>query len=216
MKVEAITRNLQGTGASRRLRIAGKVPGILYGANAQPVNIELDHNALFHAMRKEAFHSSLLELSIDGQSAGQVLLRDHQMHAFKPIVMHVDFQRVDPNQKLHKKVPLHFVGQENSPAVKVSAAIVSHIATEVDIKCLPKDLPEFIEVDLSNLKVGETLHVSQLTLPAGVESASTKLDPAVATAVMPRGVKEEEPAAGPVVTAAAAPARKVEKKGDKR
>ena len=212
MKVEAITRNLQGTGASRRLRNAGKVPGILYGANAQPVNLELDHNALFHAMRKEAFHSSLLELSVDGQAAGQVLLRDYQMHAFKPIVMHVDFQRVDPSQKLHKKVPLHFINQENSPAVKTSAAIV----TEIDIKCLPKDLPEFIQVDLSNLKVGETLHVSQLTLPAGVESASTKLDPAVATAVMPRGVKEEEPAAPSVTAAPAAAARKVEKKGDKR
>jgi large subunit ribosomal protein L25 len=193
MKVEAISRNVQGTGASRRLRREGKVPAIVYGGNAQPVNIELDHNSIFHAMRKEAFHSSVLELTVDGQAAGQVLLRDYQMHAFKPIVMHVDFQRIDANQKLHKKVPLHFKGQENSPAVKQSGAIVSHIMTEIDIKCLPKDLPGFIEVDLSGLKVGETLHISQLQLPVGVEAVHHgNEDPAVATAVLPRGAKEEE------------------------
>ena len=204
MKVEAISRNVQGTGASRRLRREGKVPAIVYGGNAQPVNIELDHNSIFHAMRKEAFHSSVLELTVDGKAAGQVLLRDYQMHAFKPIVMHVDFQRIDVNQKLHKKVPLHFLGQENSPAVKQSGAIVSHIMTEIDIKCLPKDLPEFIEVNLSGLKVGETLHISQLQLPAGVEAVHHgNEDPAVATAVLPRGAKEEE---APVAAPAAVPA----------
>jgi large subunit ribosomal protein L25 len=153
MKVEAISRNVQGTGASRRLRREGKVPAIVYGGNAQPVNIELDHNSIFHAMRKEAFHSSVLELTVDGKAAGQVLLRDYQMHAFKPIVMHVDFQRIDANQKLHKKVPLHF---------------------------------------------------SQLQLPAGVEAVHHgNEDPAVATAVLPRGAKEEE---APVAAPAAVPA----------
>jgi large subunit ribosomal protein L25 len=212
MKVEAISRSVQGTGASRRLRREGKVPAIVYGGNAQPVNIELDHNSIFHAMRKEAFHSSVLELTVDGKAAGQVLLRDYQMHAFKPIVMHVDFQRIDANQKLHKKVPLHFNGQESSPAVKQSGAIVSHIMTEIDIKCLPKDLPEFIEVDLSGLKVGETLHISQLQLPAGVEAVHHgSEDPAVATAVLPRGAKEEEaPAAAPA--AVPATAQKADKK----
>ncbi len=214
MKVEAMTRNLQGTGASRRLRREGKVPGIVYGGNAQPVNVELDHNNLFHAMRKEAFHSSVLELTLDGKAAGQVLLRDYQMHAFKPIVMHVDFQRVDASQKLHKKVPLHFEGQENAPAVKLSGAIVSHIMTEIDIKCLPKDLPEFIAVDLSQLKVGETLHISQLKLPAGVEAVHHgSEDPAVATAVLPRGAKEEESVeAAPAAAAVPATAQKADKK----
>lgn len=207
MKVEAISRALQGTGASRRLRRDGKVPGIVYGGADKPVNIELDHNNLFHAMRKEVFHSSLLDLEIDGKAAGQVLLRDFQMHPFKQIVLHIDFQRVDANTMLHKKVPLHFKNQENSPAVKGSGAIVSHIRTEIDIKCLPKDLPEFIEVDLSELKGGETMHVSQIKLPAGVEAVLHRNeDPSVAAAVIPRGVIEAEAAADAAAPAAAAPA----------
>lgn len=215
MKVEAVSRHLQGTGASRRLRRAGKVPGIVYGGTAQPVNIELDHNTLFHAMRKEAFHSSLLDLTLDGKPAGQVLLRDHQVHPFKPIVLHVDFQRVDANQKLHKKVPLHFTGEDVSPAIKQSGGIISHIVTEIDIKCLPKDLPGFIEVDLSGLKVGETLHVSQLKLPEGVEPAHHGAeDPAIATAVLPRGAKEEDATSGAAPSAAAVPA--TAQKADKK
>ncbi len=208
MKVEAISRALQGTGASRRLRRAGKVPGIVYGSADKPVNIELDHNDLFHAMRKEVFHSSLLDLEIDGKSAGQVLLRDFQMHPFKQIVMHVDFQRVDPNAKLHKKVPLHFKNQEVSPAVKGSGALITHIRTEIDIKCLPKDLPEFIEVDLSAIKGGETLHVSQIALPAGVEAVLHRNeDPSVVAAVIPRGAAEATADAAEAPAAAAAPAK---------
>lgn len=215
MKVEATSRTLQGTGASRRLRRAEKVPGIVYGGTEKPVSIELDHNGLFHAMRKESFHASVLDLEIDGKSAGQVLLRDFQMHPFRQIVMHVDFQRVDPTKALHKKVPLHFRNQEFSPAVKTSAAIISHIRAELDIRCLPKDLPEFIEVDLSELKGGETLHVSQLALPVGVEAVlHGNEDPAVVAAVMPRGAAEEPaaeaaaPAAPAAAPAKAAPAKK--------
>ncbi len=207
MKVEAISRALQGTGASRRLRRDGKVPGIVYGGADKPVNIEVDHNAIYHALRKEAFHSSLLDLEIDGKSAGQVLLRDFQVHPFKQLVMHLDFQRVDPNAKLHKKVPLHFKNQEASPAMKTSGALISHIRTEIDIKCLPKDLPEFIEVDLSELKGGETVHVSQIKLPAGVEAVLHRNeDPSVAAAVIPRGAAEAEAAEAPAAAAPAAPA----------
>ncbi|HEU4622141.1 MAG TPA: 50S ribosomal protein L25/general stress protein Ctc [Burkholderiaceae bacterium] len=213
MKVEAVSRTQQGTGASRRLRRASKVPGIVYGGSDKPVNIELDHNTMFHAMRKEAFHSSVLDLEIDGKPAGQVLLRDYQVHPFKPIVMHLDFQRVSANEKLHKKVPLHFTGQENSPAVKLAHNIVSHVMTEIDIRCLPKDLPEFIEVDLSGLEATGTVHASHLKLPAGVELVvHTGEDPVVATATAPRVSKADEDAdaataaAASAASAAAAPA----------
>ena len=214
MKVEATSRQLQGTGASRRLRRAGRVPAIVYGGADKPISIELDHNSIYHALRKEAFHSSLLDLEIDGKPAGLVLLRDFQWHAYKTLVMHVDFQRVDPNTKLHKKVPLHFVGEAESPAVKLSAAVISHIRTELDIKCLPKDLPEFIEVNLSSIKAGETLHVSQLTLPAGVETVlHPGEDPSIAAAVLPRGAieaaaEEGAAAAAPAPAPAAKPAAK--------
>ncbi|MES8969536.1 50S ribosomal protein L25/general stress protein Ctc, partial [Cutibacterium acnes] len=137
---------MQGTGASRRLRKAGKVPGIVYGAG-EPKMIELDHNALFHAMKKEAFHSSILEMELNGQ-VEKVLLRDYQMHAYKPQVLHVDFQRVDANTRIVKKVPLHFVNEENSPAVKTDKCTISHVATELEIECLASVLPEFLEVDL--------------------------------------------------------------------
>jgi len=167
MKVVAFPRNEQGSGASRRLRRAGQTPGIIYGGTAAPVNIALDHNALFHALKKEAFHSSILDMELDGK-AEKVLLRDFQMHAFKPLVLHADFQRVDANQKIHMKVPLHFVNTEVAPAVKLSGGIISHVLNELDISCLPKDLPEFIEVDLSTMQAGTSLHVSDLKLPAGV------------------------------------------------
>src|SRR4029453_593514 len=144
----AFARNTEGRGASRRMRRAGKAPGIVYGGPVAPTPIELDHNALFHALRNEAFHSSILMMKLDG-SATKVLLRDVQMHPFKNEILHVDFQRIDENRKIHMKVPLHFVNGENSPAVKVSGAIVSHVTNELDVSCLPKDLPEFIFVDLA-------------------------------------------------------------------
>ena len=151
---------MQGTGASRRLRNAQKVPGIVYGAGT-PAMIELDHNALFFALKKEAFHSSLLDMELAGKTE-QVLLRDYQMHPFRPIVMHIDFQRVDATTKVTKKVPLHYVNEENSPAVKTDACVVNHVVNELNIQCLASQLPEFITVDLGNLTKGQSLHVSDI------------------------------------------------------
>ena len=223
----AFPRNTEGRGASRRMRRAGKAPGIVYGGTTQPTPIELDHNALFHALRNEAFHASILTMKLDG-AATKVLLRDVQMHPFRNEILHVDFQRVDENRKIHMKVPLHFVNGETSPAVKLNGAIVSHVTTEVDVSCLPKDLPEFIEVDLSELGVGHSIHVSALKLPAGVSVVTHKTDPVVATAVVPRAQVETEEetaakaaegaaAAAAAETAAAAGAeKKDEKKDDKK
>ena len=148
MKFVAFERTKQGTGASRRLRITGRTPGIVYGGTTDPQNIELDHNALWHALKKEAFHSSILEMELNGASS-QVLLRDVQMHPFKQLVLHIDFQRVDANTTLHMKVPLHFSGEENSPAVKADGCLINHVINELDIACLPANLPESIRVDLS-------------------------------------------------------------------
>ena len=169
MKVVATSRTVQGSGASRRLRRDGKVPGIVYGAKKSPTTIEMDHNPVLLALKVESFHSSILDLEIDGKSE-QVLLRDYQMHPYRPLVLHMDFQRIDANQKLQTKVPLHFKNQDISPAVKLSGAIVSHVLNDVLVSCLPKDLPEFIEVDLANLAVGHSMHVRDLVMPAGVTS----------------------------------------------
>ncbi len=195
MKVIAFARNEQGTGASRRLRRAGQTPGIVYGGTAAPLNIAVDHNALYHALKKETFHSSILDLEIEGK-VEQVLLRDFQVHAFKQLVLHVDFQRVDASQKLHTKVPLHFVNADVSPAVKLHAGIISHVAAELDVTCLPKNLPEFIEVDLSKLDVGQSIHLADLKLPNGV-TAVTQENVTIATAAVPAGqVSAEGAAAG--------------------
>jgi large subunit ribosomal protein L25 len=190
MKVVAFARNEQGSGASRRLRLAGMTPGIIYGGVEAPVAVSLDHNALFHALKKEAFHSSILDMEIDG-NVQQVLLRDFQMHAYKPLVLHADFQRVDASHKIHVKVPLHFVNAEVSPAVKLSAAIISHVMTELDVSCLPKDLPEFIEVDLTNMQAGESIHLSALKLPQGVTATAHGDDLTVATATVTAGGKSD-------------------------
>jgi len=208
MQIEftAFPRTSEGRGASRRMRRAGKAPGIVYGGTAAPEPIELDHNALFHALRNEAFHASILTMKIGG-AATKVLLRDVQMHPFKNEILHVDFQRVDENRPIHIKVPLHFVNGEKSPAVKVSGAIVSHVLTELDISCLPKDLPEFIEVDLSALDVGNSVHVSALALPPGVVVVTRgKRDPVVAAAVVPKAHVEEVVEAAPTAEEAAAAA----------
>ncbi|MGS0896711.1 50S ribosomal protein L25/general stress protein Ctc [Burkholderia stagnalis] len=188
MKVVAFERQQQGTGASRRLRNAGKTTGIVYGGEVAPQMIELDHNALWHALKKEAFHSSILDLEVAGQSQS-VLLRDVQYHPFKQLVLHVDFQRVDAKKKLHTKVPLHFLNAEVSPAVKLSSAVVSHVATEVEIECLPVDLPEFLEVDLSKLEAGQSLHVKDIALPKGVALVAhvDVENPVVASATIPAG-----------------------------
>ncbi len=195
MKIEisADKRTLQGKGASRRLRGSGKVPAIIYGGDQEAQSIEMNHNDLFHKLRLEAFHASILSLSVAGKTE-QVLLRDIQMHPFKHQVLHVDFQRVDKNKKIHMKVPLHFINAENSPGVKTSGGIVTHILTEVDISCLPADLPEFISVDLAELTAGHTLHLSDLVLPKGVEIvALTKGDnSAVVAIVIPRSALSDE------------------------
>ena len=205
MKVVAFERSVQGTGASRRLRNSGKTPGIIYGSNDPALAIELDHNALFHALRKEAFHSSILDLEIGGK-AQKVLLRDYQMHPFKPLVLHIDFQRVSATEKVHMRVPLHFVNADTSAAVKLQGAVVSHIVTELEVSCLPADLPEFIEVDLGKIEVGHGIHAKDVALPKGVSLVLhiEQENPVLANARIP-AVKsaDTEVAAAP---AAAAPA----------
>jgi large subunit ribosomal protein L25 len=167
MKFVAFERAKQGTGASRRLRITGRTPGIVYGGAGQPQLIELDHNALWHALKKEAFHSTILDMELNGQES-KVLLRDLQMHPFKQLVQHIDFQRVDANTRLTMKVPLHYTGEENSHAVKFEQCLVNHVVTEIAVSCLPADLPEFIGVDLSGLTKGASLHLNDVVLPKGV------------------------------------------------
>jgi large subunit ribosomal protein L25 len=206
MKFVAFERAKQGTGASRRLRITGRTPGIVYGGTAEPQLVELDHNALWHALKKEAFHSSILEMELGGKSS-KVLLRDVQMHPFKPLVLHIDFQRVDANTKLHMKVPFHFSGDENSPAVKTDGCIANHVLTEIEVLCLPADLPEFIAVDLSGLKKGASLHLSDIKLPKGVTAVTHgKANPVVVSVVMVAGADAAEPAPAAADAAAAAPA----------
>ncbi len=211
MKFTAYERSLQGTGASRRLRLANKVPGIVYGAG-EPTMIELDHNALFFALKKEAFHSSILEMELNGKTE-QVLLRDQQMHPYKPIVLHVDFQRVGPTTKIIKKVPLHFHGEENSDAVKVDKCLVNHVVNELRIACLASALPENLDVDLSGLKKGDSLHVNDIKLPAGIKVVTYgKPNPVIASVVNPA---EEEEEVAPVVVAAA-PEKGKAKKSEKQ
>ena len=167
MKFVAFERAKQGTGASRRLRITGRTPGIVYGGSTESQLIEIDHNSLWHDLKKEAFHASILDMEIDGAS-NKVLLRDVQMHPFKQLILHIDFQRVDATTKLHMKVPLHYSGDENSVAVKSEGCIANHVMTELNVLCLPTDLPEFIAVDLSGLKKNASLHLADITLPKGV------------------------------------------------
>ena len=171
MKFVAFERSKQGTGASRRLRITGRTPGIVYGGANAPQLIEVDHNALWHALKKEAFHSSVLTMEIGGAES-PVLLRDVQVHPYKQQILHIDFQRVEATTKLHMKVPLHFVGDENSPAVKVEGCIANHVINEIEVLCLPGDLPEFITVDLSGLKKGVPLHLADIALPKGVKAVT--------------------------------------------
>jgi large subunit ribosomal protein L25 len=212
MKFVAYERTLQGTGASRRLRKTDKVPGIVYGAGT-PQMIELDHNALYFALKKEAFHSSLLEMELGGK-VQKVLLRDFQMHPWKQNVLHVDFQRVDETTRVHKKVPLHFAGEENSPAVKTDKCLVSHVTNELEVECLAAQLPEFVTIDLSGLTKNQSLKASDLKLPEGIKWVRHgKIDPVIVAVTMPKE-EAEEAAPAPVVAAAAAPAKK--KKDEKQ
>jgi large subunit ribosomal protein L25 len=210
MKFVAYERTQQGTGASRRLRKTDKVPGIVYGAG-EPQLIELDHNALYFALKKEAFHASLLEMDLAGKTQ-KVLLRDFQMHPWKQNVLHIDFQRVDETTRVHKKVPLHFEGEDSSPAVKTDKCLVSHVATDIEVECLASKLPEFISIDLSGLTKNQSLKASELKLPEGIKWVRHgKIDPVIVAVTTPKE-EVEEVAATPVV-AAAAP---VKKKKDER
>jgi large subunit ribosomal protein L25 len=198
IEITARKREAQGTGASRRLRRLGKVPGILYGGEQGPINIELDQQQLYLNLRNERFHASILTLDLAGTKE-QVLVRALNMHPFKLQVQHIDFQRVSKDKKIHMKVPLHFVNAEKSPGVKEQGGVVNHVMNELDIVCFPADLPEFIEIDLSNLAVGHSLHVRELTLPKGVElTLSKEENPVVATVVVPALITEEEEAAAVV------------------
>jgi len=213
IEINATTRKTQGTGASRRLRNTGRVPGVVYGAG--DVNmIELDHNDLYYKLRAEAFHASILTLVLDGKKES-VMLRDFVMHPFRQQVQHIDFQRVDAKKKIHIKIPLHFLNDDIAPGVKTGGGKISHVMNELDITCLPKDLPAFIEVDLGKLELGHSIHVSDLKLPKGVEVAAHGTHTAeavVATVQVPRGAVEAEAdaaaaaAASAASTAAAAPA----------
>jgi len=223
-EINATMREVQGSSASRRLRRAGRVPGILYGGTAKPLMIEFDHNELFQALRKEAFRSSVLNMNVGGTKE-MCLLRDVQMHAYKLQIKHVDFQRIDATHAIHQKVRLHFVNADIAPAVKLHGGMVQHVLTELDVKCLPKDLPEFIEVDLKDLDGSHPLHVSELKLPAGVEAVHHGEGDPVVAAVVVRGAgasSDEIVEAAPVetqvitekkpVASAAAPEKKGEKK----
>ena len=200
-ELNAQARTLQGSGASRRLRRANKVPGIIYGGSAAPEMIEIPHNDLLLALRKEAFHSSVISINLAGK-AQTVLLRDAQMHAYKPLVLHVDFQRVDATHAVHQKVPLHFVNADIAPGVKLGGGTVSHAMNEVDVTCLPQDLPAFIEVDLKELQAGQTLHVSQLVFPNGVKPVLHGSDDPVVVAITAKRAVAEEGAEGEAAPAA--------------
>ncbi len=198
MKFVAFERKLQGTGASRRLRNSGKTPGIVYGGASAPQLIELDHNALWFALKKEAFHASILDMEFNG-AVSTVLLRNVIYHPFRPQVQHVDFQRVEADTMLNMKVPLHYSGEENSSAVKTENCLVTHVLNEIEVACLPADLPEFIAVDLSGLKKGTSLHVSDLSLPKGVKAITHGKKSPVLVSVTE--IREE--VAAPVVAAPA-------------
>lgn len=206
----ASKREGKGTGASRRLRRAGNVPGVVYGAGKDAVSVEFDHKALFLQFRHEAFHASILTLDLEGKKES-VLLRDYQMHPVRNTIQHIDFQRVSATEKIHVKVPLHFINAEIAPGVKVGAGVVTHILTEVDVSCLAKDLPEFFEIDLADMEIGQSIHLSEIKLPEGVELIQLVhgADAAVVNVTKPRvaAVEEEEVvAAEPAAEAPATPA----------
>ena len=205
-EINAKTRTLQGSGASRRLRRANRVPAIVYGGEAAPQMIELEHNEILLALRKEAFHSTIITLKVDGK-AQTVLLRDAQMHAYKPLVQHIDFLRVDATHAIHQKVPLHFVNGDQAPGVKVGGGHVSPAMNELDVACLPQDLPAFVEVDLKELQAGQSIHVSQLVLPKGVKAVVHGSDDPVVVSIPAKKAEVAETADGEAAPAAgAAPA----------
>jgi large subunit ribosomal protein L25 len=195
MKIEinAKERKSKGTGASRRLRHEGTTPGILYGGVKDAISLEIDSKELFMQFRHEAFHASILTINLEGKKES-VILRDFQMHPVRNNIQHIDFQRINENEKINVKVPFHFVNEDTAPGVKIEGGLVSHIMTEIDISCLPKDLPQYIEVDLGELAMGESIHLSEITVPEGVEltSLTDENDPAITSISKPKVVVEEE------------------------
>jgi large subunit ribosomal protein L25 len=185
-ELNAQSRTLQGTSASRRLRRASKVPGIVYGGEAAPLVIEVDHNDILLKLKKEAFHSSIINISVDGKKE-QVLLRDYQTHAYKLQVLHIDFQRVDATHELHLMVPLHYTNEDAGPGVKLNGGLVNHVQTELEIHCLAADLPEFLEVDLGAMKVGDNIHASQVKLPKGVKLVQHGSDDPILVSIVSKG-----------------------------
>jgi|TARA_B110000977_G_scaffold92521_1_gene122579 large subunit ribosomal protein L25 len=194
MKIEinAIVRELKGTGASRRLRHAGKTPGVLYGGDKEAISLEIDSKELFMQFRHEAFHASILTLNLAGKKEA-VILRDFQMHPVRNNIVHIDFQRINENEKISVKVPFHFINEETAPGVKLEGGLISHIMTEIDISCLPKDLPQYIEVDMGALSIGDSIHLSEVKVPEGVEltTLSDENDPAITSISKPKVVAEE-------------------------
>jgi len=193
IQINAVKRDVKGTGASRRLRRAGSVPGVVYGGSKEAVNIEINHKELFLQFRHEAFHASILDLILDGKKES-VLLRDYQMHPVRNTIQHIDFQRVSTTEKIHVKVPFHFINADVAPGVKLGGGIVAHILTEADVSCLAKDLPEFIEVDVAALEIGQSVHLSEIKLPKGVEFVQLAHgdDAAVAAIAKTRGSVSDE------------------------
>ena len=215
MKFTAFERTQQGTGASRRLRVANKVPGIVYGSG-DPKMIELDHNAIFFALKKEAFHASLLDMDLAGKTE-KVLLRDFQMHPWKPLVQHVDFMRVTERTRLRQSVPLRFEGEEESPAVKTDRCVVNRVRTELLIECMASALPEFIVVDLSTIEKDQVLHVLDLKMPEGVKVVRHgTVNPTVVTALPPKVESEDAEEAAPVAIVPPADEKAKPKKDEKQ
>jgi len=214
--ITAASRNDEGKGASRRLRRTAQIPAIVYGGDVAPKSVQFDHEKIWLASQNEWFYSSILSLDLDGK-VEKVLLRDMQRHPYKQQIMHLDFQRVNENQAIRVAVQLHFLNEDKSPAGKAAEVVVTHELTEVTISCLPKDLPEFLEVDLGELEVGTIIHLSELKLPAGVEIPELKLgkEHDLAVVIAKHGKEEAEEATDAPV-AAEVPAAKVAKKDDEK
>jgi large subunit ribosomal protein L25 len=201
--IVAEIREGQGKGASRRLRHEGKVPAIIYGGHKDPVALSLSQNELLHVSEHESFYSSIVEIRLGAEVTQQAVVRDMQRHPYKPIIMHVDFMRVTADEKLTMEVPVHFMGEEKSPAGKTAGVIIQHLMTEIEIEALPKDLPEFLAVDLSNIKAGDSIMLSDVVLPEGVSipalQAGTEHDTVIAHAIH---VKESQGSDSDVTVAA--------------
>jgi len=213
-ELNAVIRQDMGKGASRRLRRENKVPAVLYGAGKEAVSLALDHNAVFHSLENEAFYSHILNISVDGR-VEKAVLKDLQRHPHKPVLMHVDLQRIDEKEKLRIHVPLHFIGEEKAPGVKQSGGVISHLMNDVEISCLPKDLPEFLVIDVSNLQLNEALHLSDIITVEGIEivalSHGAEHDQPVVSIHMPRAAIEVEETVSEEAAAEEAPAEEAEK-----